>query len=47
MTKKQMLLLFLEYLLDEGALADWMVDEDFEEWIDSYLMRKLPIEIEP
>jgi len=46
MTKKQTLLLFLEYLLDEGALADWMVDEDFEEWIDSYLMRKLPIEIE-
>ena len=46
MTKKQDFLKFLDFLLDEGALADWMVDEDFEDWIDSYLMEKLPIEIE-
>ena len=44
---KQELLRFIEYLLNEGALADWMVDEDLEGWVDNYGLQSLPIQIHP
>ena len=33
---KQELLKFMEYLLNEGALCEWTLHEDFAEMIDAY-----------